>query len=193
VPFKRSSKIYDPPALYEYAVQALGRRMRTVAELKRLLRMKHVEERVEGDKDAAIEAVIRKLKDQRYLNDMQFAALFSASRKDGAKHGRGRIINDLKIKGVHKDVIEKAVTSTFEGVNEEELAREYIAKKRLKRPSSVNYKDAKSRLQSQKETAKIFRALARAGFRSAIIFKVLKNWGAEDELLSALDDETSTT
>ena len=188
MPFKRSSKIYDPPALYEYAVQALGRRMRTVAELKRLLRMKNVE----GDKDAAIDAVIIKLKEQRYLNDTQYAALFSASRKDGAKHGRGRIINDLRVKGVHKDVIEKAVTSAFEGVNEEELAREYIAKKRLKRPTKMEYKDAKSRLQSQKETAKIFRALARAGFSSQTIFKVLKNWGAEDEVLTALDEEPTT-
>src|SRR5271155_335592 len=134
MPFKHSTKIYDPPALYEYAVQALGRRMRTVAELKRLLRMKNVEGDNLVNKEAAIDAVIIKLKEQRYLNDTQYATLFSASRKDGAKHGRGRIINDLRVKGVHKDVIEKAVTSAFEGVNEEELAREYIAKKRLKRP-----------------------------------------------------------
>ena len=36
MPFPRSKKIYDAPGLYEYAVQALGRRMRTVAELKEL-------------------------------------------------------------------------------------------------------------------------------------------------------------
>ncbi len=191
MPFKPSKKIYDPASLYEYAVQALGRRMRTVAELKRLLRQKHVEENVEGDKDIAIEAVIRKLKDQRYLNDTQYAALYSASRKDGAKHGSGRIINDLRVKGVHKDVIDKAISTTFEGVNEEDIARDYIAKKKLKRPSKPDYKDPKSRLQSQKETAKIFRALVRAGFRSQTIIKVLKTWGAEDEVLTELDEESA--
>ena len=36
--FKRTQKIYDEDMLYEYAVGALGRKMRTVAELKRLMR-----------------------------------------------------------------------------------------------------------------------------------------------------------
>jgi len=44
MPFSRSQKkFYTEGELYEYAVGALARRMRTVAELKRLLR-----QRVEG-------------------------------------------------------------------------------------------------------------------------------------------------
>src|SRR5207302_10007475 len=69
MPFPRSKKVYDAPGLYEYAVQALGRRMRTIAELKRLLRQKNFD----GDRDAAIEAVVIKLKDQHYLNDANYA------------------------------------------------------------------------------------------------------------------------
>ena len=38
MPFKRAPKIYDEAMLYEYAVGALSRKMRTVAELKRLMR-----------------------------------------------------------------------------------------------------------------------------------------------------------
>ncbi len=38
MPFKRPKKLTDESALYDYAVEALGRRMRSVAELKRLLR-----------------------------------------------------------------------------------------------------------------------------------------------------------
>ncbi|MCU1306176.1 MAG: regulatory protein RecX, partial [Acidobacteriaceae bacterium] len=132
--FARSKKTYDPAQLYEYAVQALGRRMRTVAELKRLLRLRNVI----GDKDAAIEAVITKLKDQRYLNDTQFASTYSSLRKDGNKFGRQRVITDLKIKGVHADVIEKTVSATYEGVDEEALAREYLRRKRVNQPSTAH-------------------------------------------------------
>ena len=44
--FKRTQKMYDEAMLYEYAIGALGRKMRTVAELKRLMRerVKHQEE-----------------------------------------------------------------------------------------------------------------------------------------------------
>ncbi len=184
--FPRSKKVLDAPALYEYAVGALGRRMRTVAELKRLLRQKNVE----GDKEAAIEAVILKLKDQKYLNDAQYAAMYSAIRRDGAKHGRQRVITDLKSRGVHGEVIEKAVTAAYTDVNEDELARDYIRRKRLKLPPKAVRGDLNSLKKRQKETARIFRALVRAGFRSATIFRVLKQWDVDEEMLSALEEET---
>ena len=38
MPFKRARKTYDGESLYEYAVGALARQMRTVAEIKRLMR-----------------------------------------------------------------------------------------------------------------------------------------------------------
>ena len=61
MPFSRSKKlVYTEDELYEYAVGALGRRMRTVAELKRLLRNK-----VEADTEfgkTLIELIIRRLK-----------------------------------------------------------------------------------------------------------------------------------
>ena len=59
-------KLFDEASLYEYAIGALGRRMRTVAELKRLLRQK-VEKSELGD--LLVETVIARLKEQRYLND----------------------------------------------------------------------------------------------------------------------------
>jgi regulatory protein len=186
VAFARSKKTYDPAQLYEYAVEALGRRMRSVAELKRLLRLRNVI----GDKDAAIEAVITKLKDQRYLNDTQFASTYSSLRKDGNKFGRQRVITDLKIKGVHSDIIEKTVSATYEGVDEESLAREYLRRKRVKQPSAATRSNPEAQKKSQKETARVFRMLVRAGFRTGTIIKILKNWNVEDELLNALQEET---
>ena len=104
-------KLETENQLYEYAVGALGRRMRSVAELKRLLR-----QRVEADTEIGqtlVELVIRKLKDQGYLNDAKYAATYSAFRRDNEKFGRRRVATDLKIKGIHSEVLEKAVDSTF--------------------------------------------------------------------------------
>jgi len=169
-------KSYSEDELYEYAVGALARRMRTVAELKRLMRAR-IEDAESEYGQTLVELVIRRLKDQGYLNDAQFAASFSTLRRDNQKFGRMRIITDLKTKGVHGSVIGRAVDAAFEGVNEEKLAREYLRKKRLEKPKS------------QKEAARIFRQLARAGFGTKTIFTILKKWDVEDETLSLLENE----
>ena len=174
-PKKRS---YSEDELYEYAVGALARRMRTVAELKRLMRAR-VEEAESEYGQTLVELVIRRLKDQGYLNDSQYAASFSSLRRDNQKFGRMRIVTDLKTKGVHGDVIQKAVDAAFDGVSEEKQAREYLRKKRLEKPKD------------QKQTARIFRQLARAGFGTKAIFTILKKWDVDDETLSALEGETA--
>jgi len=91
--------------------------MRSVAELKRLLR-----NRVEADTEfgkTLVELIVVRLKDQGYLNDARYAAAFSSYRRDNEKFGRMRVVNDLKAKGVHGDVIEKAVSSAYDEVKEE--------------------------------------------------------------------------
>lgn len=181
MPFPRPKKRhYSEDELYEYAVGALARRMRTVAELKRLLRAR-VEEAESEYGQTLIELVIRRLKDRGYLNDSQYAAYFSSLRRDNQKMGRRRIITDLKIKGVHGDVIGKAVDAAFEGVSEEKQAREYLRKKRMVKPQKGD----------QKATARIFRQLIRAGFGSKTIFTVLKKWDVDDETLTALEEESA--
>jgi len=175
--FARGRKLETEGELYEYARGALGRRMRTVAELKRLLRG-----RVDADGEygkTLIELVVRRLKDNGYLNDAKYAAAYSAFRRDNEKYGRRRVITDLKVKGVIGEVLEKAVNDSFAGVDEERQAREYLHRKRLKKPND------------QKQAARIFRQLIRAGFGSKTIFKILRNWDVDDETLSAFDEEIS--
>jgi regulatory protein len=179
MPFTRPKrKFYSEDELYEYAVGALARRMRTVAELKRLLRARVEDAESEYGK-TLVELIIRRLKDNGYLNDSQYAAYFSSLRRDNQKFGRRRVITDLKVKGVHGDVIDKAVDTAFEGVNEERQAREYLRRKRLTKPKD------------QKEAARIFRQLARGGFGAKTIFAILKKWDVDDELLSELDSESA--
>jgi regulatory protein len=175
VPFKRPKLLYENEnALYDYAIRSLGRRMRTVAELKRLMR-----QRVPKDErgQLLVEMVILRLKDQKYLNDTNYAAAYASFRRDNEKFGKRRVITDLKVKGVHADVIEKVVDEAYAAVNEENLARAYLKRKRLKKPAN------------DKEAAKIFRGLIRAGFGVSVAIKVLKNWQVDDELLTALQEE----
>ncbi len=185
MPFPRSKKVHDEASLYEYALGALGRRMRTVAEMKRLMRQKHIS----GDKDATIEAVVARLKEHRLLNDTQYAAAYSSTRKENSKFGKQRVITDLKIKGVHGEVIEGAIKNTYGDEDEEQLAREFVAKKRLKEPAKPKRGDLEGQKRFQRETAKIFRTLLRAGFRIGTVMSVLKQWDVEDEVLLALEEE----
>ena len=174
MPFRRSKKTYDEAMLYDYAIGALGRRMRSVAELKRLLR-----QRVSNQEDgpALMETVITRLKEQRYLNDSQYAAAYSSFRRDNEKFGRRRVVSELKNRGVHNDVIETAVDTAYTDVNEEKLAREFMRRKRLKKPVD------------RKQTARIFRAMARAGFSVKVIVSILKKWDIEEEILTQLETE----
>ena len=171
-------KPYSEDQLYEYAVGALARRMRTVAELKRLMRAR-VEDAESEYGQTLIELVVRRLKDQSYLNDAQYAAYYSSLRRDNLKLGRMRVVTDLKTRGVHGSVIEKAVEAAYEGVSDEKQAREYLRKKRLQKPKD------------QKQTARMFRQLARAGFATKTIFTILKKWDVDEETLSALESESA--
>jgi regulatory protein len=168
---------YSEDQLYEYAVGALARRMRTVAELKRLMRAR-IEDADSEYGQTLLGLVIRRLKDQGYLNDSQYAASFSCLRRDNQKLGRMRVIRELKARGVHGAVIEKAVEAAYEGVSEQKQAREYLRKKRLEKPKD------------QKQTVRVFRQLARAGFGTKTIFAILKQWDVDDETLSMLEGET---
>jgi regulatory protein len=167
-------KICTEASLYEYAVGALGRRMRTVAELKRLMRTRAGDQ---PDCDALVEAVTARLKEQRYLNDTSYASSYSTYRRDTEKFGRLRVVQDLKAKGVHPDVIDKTVGETYSEVDEQKLMREFVERKRLKQPKDP------------KEAARIFRRMVRAGFSSRAIVSLLRNWKVEDETLAAFEQE----
>lgn len=172
VAFKRPKQTSDEAALYDYAIGALSRKMRTVAEMKRLLRRRCPEE-------AVISSVIIRLKDHKYLNDSSYAAAYSALRRDNQKFGSRRVVTDLKIKGVHAEVIEKAVEEAYGGVDELTLARAFLRRKRLKKPAT------------NQEAARVFRALMRAGFGASVSVRLLKHWDVDDEVLTALQEESN--
>ena len=169
---KKTPQLLGEEALYEYAVKALGRRMRTVAELKRLMRS-----RVEHDEggEARMSAVILRLKERGYLNDLQYAADYTRLRQENEKFGKRRVQQELYRKGVHPELIGHTLDAAYEPVNEEALALAHLERKHVKPPVK------------EKETARIVRLLVRAGFSTGVIFKVLKSWNTGDEALAELD------
>jgi regulatory protein len=173
--FSRPRKTESEDELYQYAVAALGRRMRSTAQLKRLLRRRVEAETEYGQ--TLVELVIRRIKDRGYLNDAKYAAAYSSFRRDNERFGRMRVITDLKTKGVHGEVIEKAIADTYDEVNDEKQAREYLRRKRLVKPKD------------QKQAARVFRQLLRAGFGFKTIFGILKKWDVDAETLSELENE----
>jgi regulatory protein len=155
--------------LFEYAVGMLARRMRTERELRRLM-----QRRAEpGEPGArAMDAVVARLKELNYLSDPRFAADYTRLRKENEKYGRRRVQQDLAAKGVAPGLVGAAVGAAYEGVDEVALAREYVARKRMKQPSGEN---------ARKESAKVMGRLLRAGFSAGTVFKVLREWGVEVE------------
>lgn len=160
-------------ALYEYAVNALGRRMRTVSELTRLMRQR-VEPGETGQ--AKINAVIARLKEYRYLNDSDYAANYTRLRQENASFGKRRVRQDLAVKGVHSEVISSTLDAAYENVNEEALARRHLERKGVKQPTN------------DKEAARVMRMLIRAGFSTSVIYAILKRWNVPEDTLAALEN-----
>jgi len=153
--------LLDEAALYQYAVGALGRQMRTVAELKRLM-SRRVEPGEPGESKVA--AVVERLLDQHYLDDPAFASTYTRLRQENQGFGKRRVQQELTRKGVQAELVASAIESAYAEVSEDELARRYIARKRIEKP------------QDEKQTARLIRRLVGAGFSFAIISKLLKTW-----------------
>ena len=86
----------------------LGRRDRTVLEVRRHLEAK----RVEPD---TIEATVAELAEQGYLDDARYAQRFTEDRRNLDAWGSDRIERKLRTVGVAAELIEQAVADTSGG------------------------------------------------------------------------------
>jgi regulatory protein len=177
MPFgRRSSKpraFLNEAGLFDHAVKALGRKMRSEAELRRLMKTR-VEPDAQGQ--AAIAAVVARLKDYGYLNDATFAETYARLRQENEKLGVRRVRQDLQQKGVHSDLIAETLDARYGQTNEEALAREHLERKRIRKP------------ENEKETARVMRRLVAAGFSTGVIYKILRQWNVPEEALAALEN-----
>jgi regulatory protein len=175
MPFGKAKKPFTPldeNALREYAVQSLGRRARSEADLRRLMRAK-----VEPDENGAarIDKVIARLKEYGYLDDQVFAENYTQLRQQNEKFGARRVQQELNRKGIAKQTIADTIEAKYSEINEETLAREHLDRKRIRKP------------ENEKETARVMRRLVAAGFSVGVIYKILRQWDVPEESLTALE------
>jgi regulatory protein len=177
MPFARKSAKPRPflneAGLYEYAVRSLARQMRSEADLRRLMRNR-VEPGDEGE--AAIVAALARLRGQGYLNDTAFAETYARLRQKNDKLGLRRVRQDLERKGIDSKLIAETLEARYGPISEEALAREHMARKRLRKP------------ENEKEAARVMRRLVAAGFSTGVIYKILRHWEVPGETLAALDN-----
>ena len=175
----KSRKAREPlneAALYQYAVKALGRQMRTEVELLRLMSAR-AEQGERGE--ASVTAAIARLKEHGYLDDRAFAETYARLRQENEKLGARRVQQDLQRKGIRTDLIKETVDARYGETNEEKLAREYLERKRIRKPAN------------EKDTARVMRRLVAAGFSTGTIYKILRRWDVPEEELAALDNMDS--
>jgi regulatory protein len=177
MPFGRKSNkpqaFLDETQLHDYALKSLGRRMRSEADLRRLLQAK-----VERDETgvAKIAAVIARLKEYGYLDDANFAETYTRLRQENEKFGSRRVRQELSRKGIAQQTVTDTIETQYAEVNEEALARLHLERKRLRKP------------ENEKETARVMRRLVTAGFSTTVIYKILRQWDVPDEALAALEN-----
>ena len=164
----------DQAALLEYAVKSLASKMKSERDLRQRMR-----DRAEpGDAGVeAMDAVIAKLKDLGYLSDERFAADYTRMRQENEKFGKRRVQQGLMQKGIPTELTNKTLTAAYDEVDEVALAKQYVERKRMKKP------------EGDKEVARVMRRLVGAGFSVGTVWKVLRGWGAAvDEVDISLED-----
>jgi regulatory protein len=153
--------------------------MRTEVELRRLMNARAAA----GESgELAVRAAIARLKEHGYLDDRAFAETYARLRQENEKLGARRVRQDLQKKGIHSELVNETIDARYGGAsderqaNEEKLAREYLDKKRIRKPTN------------EKETARVMRRLVTAGFSTGTIYKILRQWNVAEEELAALEN-----
>ena len=153
--------------LFEYAVQALGRRPFSTEELRAKLRTRAA---VGSDIDAAL----ARLTEIGYLDDKRFAESFAANRAESDGFGRMRVLSDLRGRRVAAKLAESAVAQVFEDRSETEQIDAFIER----RMPSLRQG---ARIEDERELARAWRRLRRAGFSSGAALAALKRAAAMPE------------
>jgi regulatory protein len=170
---QRRPRPLDSASLWEYALKLLTGRAQSIGELREKLRR-----RAERPED--VDGVLSRLKESGYLDDKRYAEAYAASRLAGEKFGRTRVINDLRQHRVAPALAEHTVEKVYHGVDEEVLIEEWIRRKYRTATREGLFADAK-------DLGSAYRRLARAGFRSGEILKVLKRFVKNPDLLDGFE------
>lgn len=114
--------------------------------------------------DPVIAAVLEHVTRLGYLDDGKFAAQWAASRIRSRGFGKRRLEQELRIKGISRDIIKETLTTLFEESAESDIARKE-AEKKLR---------TLTRFEPQVRRRRLAGFLERKGFSSEIIRTILR-------------------
>lgn len=146
--------------LFAYALRLLGRRWYSVAEMEKKLKTRQKKWKVGLPEDIA--PIIERLKQLKYLDDRNFARLFSESSLRQKPQGQKMLALRLKQKGIAANVISETLAQ--QNLDEYKLAAEAVRKKLLTLHESSFIK--------RKE--KLYRFLLARGFSHSTSMEVLR-------------------
>lgn len=170
---KRKVRLLDAEALWAYALKVLGGRAYSSSELREKLRRR-------AERAGDIEDILARLKEHRYLDDRRYAEGFATARLANEKHGRVRVLQDLRQHRVAPSLAERTVNEVYREVDERALIDDWIRRKyRLASRERLFAED--------KDLAAAYRRLLRAGFRSGEIVKALKEYARNPDLLDSFE------
>jgi len=170
---ERKPRRLDADGLWEYALKSLGGRAHSIGELREKLRRR-------AERAGDIDGVLARLKEHQYLDDRRYAESFASARLANEKLGRTRVIRELRARRVAPAVAERTVGKVYQGVEETALIEEWIRRKYRTAPREGLFQD-------RKDLAAAYRRLARAGFRTGEILKVLKRFAKDTDLLDGFE------
>lgn len=115
---------------YNKAIRFLSYRPRSEKEVMDNLTNRRSRKKVEEVDQGVIEQVINRLKEQRFLNDEEFARWWIEQRMEFKPRSLSLIKRELKQKGITNELIEKAVDGSLLMVHSDsEQAKRLVAKK----------------------------------------------------------------
>ena len=106
----------------EYLLRLLSRRIYSRYEISRKLNDKEYPENI-------ITQLILWLENNNYINDELFAKMWAQFRLQNKPIGRYKLNQELRIKGIKQEIIQKVIDKTYNEIDELTLARNLIKEK----------------------------------------------------------------
>ena len=137
----RFSSLITENQLYhikQRALRYLGRRHHSVSELRIKLRQKSYDA-------GLINSVIEELKEKKFLDDKNFAVLFTEENLSVKKWGKNKLRSELLKRGITREIIDEVLAAHL-GSDEQTENAEDLARKKYKSLASRKYDKDKLRV-----------------------------------------------
>ncbi len=171
----RRAAAAPPPTAYHRALRRLARRDHTVAELRHALLDR-------GHEAEEVEAAIERLRRERYVDDAGYAERFARSRMANEGHGRLRVRQDLRRRGVDRRTVAAGIAGALREVDEKVLV-DALARRYWRQHAAV---------EPARRLPRLWAFLVRRGFAPGLVRERLSRlwpkWGDALEGLEPADD-----